>query len=80
MRSKIFRWYKILNNIDKQINTATFEELEKFSKELKELDVEIQEETKVPLSYMGEYYDLMVHLELIQNKIESKSNQIQINY
>ncbi|WP_419763880.1 MAG: TAXI family TRAP transporter solute-binding subunit [Arcobacter sp.] len=80
MRSKIFRWYKILNSIDKQINTATFEELEKFNEEIKELNVEIQEETKVPLSYMGEYYDLMVHLELIQNKIKTKSNQIQINY
>jgi len=79
MRSKIFRWYKILNSIDKQINSATIEELEKFNEEIKKLSVEIQKETKVPLSYMGEYYDLMVHLELIHNKIKRKSNQIQNN-
>ncbi len=79
MRSKVFRWYKILNNIDKQINSATIEELEKFNKELDELNIEIQEETKVPLSFMGEYYNLMVHLELIQNKIKERLNLTQIN-
>ncbi len=79
MRSKVFRWYKILNDIDKQINEASNEELERFTHELDELNVEIQEETKVPLSFMGEYYNLMVHLELIQNRIKSRVNQIQTN-
>ena len=79
MRSKVFRWYKILNDIDKQINSATKNELEKFDKEIDELNIEIQKETKVPLSFMGEYYNLMVHLELIQNKIKIRLNQTQIN-
>ena len=79
MRSKVFRWYKILNDIDKQINSASKNELEKFDKEIDELNIEIQKETKVPLSFMGEYYNLMVHLELIQNKIKIRLNQTQIN-
>ena len=33
---------------------------------------EIKAETKVPLSYMGEYYDLIMHLELIISKINMK--------
>ncbi|WP_428023701.1 TAXI family TRAP transporter solute-binding subunit [Arcobacter sp.] len=80
MRSKIFRWYKTINSIDKQINTAKLDELKKFMEELDKLNIEIQEETKVPLSFMGEYYNLMVHLELIQNKIKNRLNLTQINY
>lgn len=79
MRSKIYRWYKILNKIDKKIATANNEELEGFNNELDELSIEIQKETKVPLSFMGEYYNLMVHLELIQNKIKERLNLTQIN-
>ncbi len=79
MRSKIYRWYKILNRIDKKIATANNEELESFNNELDELSIEIQKETKVPLSFMGEYYNLMVHLELIQNKIKERLNLTQIN-
>ena len=80
IRSKIFRWYKIINSIDKQISTANIEELEKYTDELDSLNIEIQKETTVPLSFMGEYYNLMVHIELIQNKIKARVNQIQINY
>ena len=40
--------------------------------ELEELKREIKEETKVPLSYMGEYYDLIMHLELIISKANIK--------
>jgi hypothetical protein len=79
MRSKIYRWYKILNRTDKKIATANNEELERFNKELDDLNIEIQKETKVPLSFMGEYYNLMVHLELIQNKIKERLNLTQIN-
>jgi TRAP transporter TAXI family solute receptor len=78
MRSKIYRWYKIINSTDKKITTASIEELEKFRENLDNLNIEIQKETKVPLSFMGEYYNLMVHLELIQNKIKTRLNQIQI--
>jgi TRAP transporter TAXI family solute receptor len=79
MRSKIFRWYKTINTIDKKINTATIQELEKYNIELDNLNDEIQKETKVPLSFMGEYYNLMVHLELIQNKTKERLNLTQIN-
>lgn len=79
MRSKIYRWYKMLNEIDKKITTSTFDELKKFDDELISLNIEIQEETKVPLAFMGEYYNLMVHLDLIQNKIKIRVNEIQTN-
>ena len=79
MRSKIYRWYKTLNELDKKVNTATQKELIEFNKELDSLNIEIQEETKVPLSFMGEYYNLMVHLDLIQSRIKIRLKGIQTN-
>jgi len=45
-------------------------ELEKTKNNLIKLLGDIQKETKIPLSYMGEYYNLKVHANLILNKIE----------
>ena len=50
------------------------EELKNKLLEIEELKKEIKEETKVPLSYMGEYYDLIMHLELIISKVNIKIN------
>ena len=79
MRSKIYRWYKTLNELDKKIIDGKIEELLKYEKELFDLNIEIQKETKVPLSFMGEYYNLMLHLDLLQNKIKFRINEIQTN-
>ncbi len=79
MRSKIYRWYKMLNEIDKKVANSNLEELQNFDEKLSSLNIEIQDETKVPLSFMGEYYNLMMHLDLIQSKIKIRVNEIQIN-
>lgn len=79
MRSKIYRWYETINSIDKKIIITSYNELKSFQEELANLRIEIQKETKVPLSFMGEYYNLMMHLDLIQNKIKTRINEIQIN-
>jgi hypothetical protein len=39
---------------------------------IEELREEISKETKVPLSFMGEYYNLQLHLDHIKNKVENK--------
>lgn len=70
MRSKIYRWYDEVNKIDKQIIQMEKEALKKTYKELDELKIEIQKETKVPLSFMGEYYNLIMHIEMILIKID----------
>ena len=48
-------------------------ELKTLSKTITQLRHEIKAETKVPLSYMGEYYDLIMHLELVISNILSAS-------
>ena len=70
IRSKIYKWYKVLYEIDSKIETLDKEELRKTKENLTELLKDIQEETKIPLSYMGEYYNLKVHANLILNKID----------
>lgn len=72
IRSKIYRWYDEVQDLDLSLDGLSKEELIEKLKELEKLKQEIKEETKVPLSYMGEYYDLIMHLELIISKVNIK--------
>lgn len=72
IRSKIYKWYKQIQAIDLLFENAEEEELKKCLKDITKLRSEIKAETKVPLSYMGEYYDLIMHLELLITKIDLK--------
>ncbi len=78
MRSKIFRWYKKLNSYDLMIQKSDGSDFEDIEKKLFELKSELQEKTKVPLSYMGEYYNLLLHIELLENKLTKKRSQISL--
>lgn len=69
IRSKIYRWYDELQAVDLQIDGSNKEQLKEKVNELENLKKEIEKETKVPLSYMREYYDLIMHLELVMSKI-----------
>lgn len=74
MRSKIYRWYEQVKELDNKLDSLDIENLKKELAKLEKLKIEIKEETKVPLSYMGEYYNLQLHIDLIENKIERKLN------
>ena len=73
IRSKIFKWYKKINEIDINIDTYDTLQLKENLKKLKQIQKEIFLDIKVPLSYMGEYYNLQMHIELVISKIEKKS-------
>ena len=70
MRSKIYRWYDEVNKIDKEIPMMDKDNLELHAIKLEEMKLEIQKETKVPLSFMGEYYNLIMHIDMILAKID----------
>lgn len=72
IRSKIYKWYEEIQKIDLLIENANHEQLNSYLSKITSLKSEIKNETKVPLSYMGEYYDLIMHLELIISKINIK--------
>lgn len=79
MRSKIYKWYKKINEVDKKLKDLDAKELKNELKKLEEIQIIIQDHTNVPMSFMGEYYNLLMHIELIINKIKNKiSKQDQI--
>lgn|GEM_PF-3391366 len=69
IRSKIFKWYSKLQDINRRIKNND-EDILLIEKDLKTLQEEIEIKTKVPPSYMGEYYNLILHAELLEKKIE----------
>ncbi len=72
MRSKIYKWYKLVNESDKKLKNLNIDELKIELKNLETLQTTIQDHTNVPMSFMGEYYNLLMHVELIINKIKNK--------
>ena len=71
IRSKIYKWYKRLDILE-NMNDLSQLELEKNIQELKDLKLEVKQQTKVPLSYKGEYYNLLLHIDLVSKEIELK--------
>jgi len=69
MRSKIYKWYKRINEVDKKIKLLDKQDLEFELKNIEALQRDIQEHTNVPMSFMGEYYNLLLHIDLVINKI-----------
>lgn len=72
IRSKIYKWYEEIHKIDLLVEESNNEKLQDYLNQIIILKKEIKQETKVPLSYMGEYYNLIMHLELIISKINMR--------
>jgi len=70
-RAKIFRWYERLDDLNVKIKQADAN-LPTLKKEIEQLKNEVQQKTNVPLSYKGEYYNLIVHIELLEKKLDKK--------
>jgi hypothetical protein len=68
-RSRIYRWYGILREIDQKLRHGEFEQLATHLETLKEMEHEL-EEVNVPLAYMEEFYHLRLHLDLVRRKLE----------
>ena len=71
IRSKIYKWYEKLDSLEYR-TTLSKEELEVNLQKLRKLKVEVQEQTKVPLSYKGEYYNLLLHIDLVTKELKIK--------
>ena len=70
IRSKIYRWYRVLRKADQKLKDAKPET--DFSQDiavLKNLEMELAE-VSVPLSYMAEIYSLHLHISFVLNKLE----------
>ncbi len=75
-RRKIYKWYKKIGTLDKGIRILSKEQLNANRQELQSLLNQVKEETNVPLSYMGEYYDLMLHIDMIITQIDKRIKEL----
>jgi hypothetical protein len=75
IRSTIYRWYRVLRDVDRKLNTAD-RQLD-FSADivrLRELDDELSA-VSVPLSYMEEFYNLRLHVAYLLDKVVQRQNE-----
>ncbi|OEO24715.1 C4-dicarboxylate ABC transporter substrate-binding protein [Pseudomonas sp. J237] len=71
IRARIYRWYKYLREIDRQLHEGSLPE--HLDAEIKRLDA-LQDElarVEVPLSYSNELYDLHVHLRYVIERLKT---------
>lgn len=72
MRSKIYRWYRMLEEIDAEITQEKISQgLEKTIARLDELEKNVAN-VSVPLAFREELYDLRLHIDLLRKKIADK--------
>ena len=71
IRSKIYKWYKRVDHLEDTENLSK-ENLEENLLKVKELKTEVKQQIKVPLSYKAEYYNLLLHLDLIAKELQLK--------
>lgn len=69
MRSKIYKWYEEVREIDNKIEELDKKDLNIELEKIEKLRIEISKETKVPLSFMGEYYNLQLHVNHVKERI-----------
>ena len=70
IRFKIFKWYEVLKEVDSNVSQLSDEQVREEIKRVTTLFNEVKDQTDVPLSYMGEYYDLQLHINLVLEKLE----------
>jgi TRAP-type uncharacterized transport system substrate-binding protein len=69
MRSRIYHWYRNLEEVDFQGHQSTApEEVHSFILELEKLAAEVRH-VAVPLSYAGELYSLRIHITHVQESL-----------
>jgi TRAP-type uncharacterized transport system substrate-binding protein len=72
IRSRIYRWYGILREIDQQLRHGELDEIVSHAETLNQMKSEL-ERVNVPLSYMQEFYHLRLHLDLVQQGLDERS-------
>ncbi len=77
IRSKIFRWYDILRKVDQEIDDLSdLAAIDAEIQRIKTLQQEIIEQVSVPLSYMGEFYSLRMHIRLVLSRLKDQRLEI----
>lgn len=81
IRSKIYRWYRVLRDIDQQLRMSNEDarlvtqiDTARQIETLRRMENELAE-VSVPLSYMEEFYNLRLHVAFVLHRLESRQHQ-----
>jgi len=72
IRSRIYRWYGVLRQIDQQLKDGSAENVQQFAGTLEAMSREL-DSVDVPLSYMEEFYHLRLHIDLVASEVRRNS-------
>ena len=74
IRSRIYRWYAAVREIDTMLLSGTIQEKESIRDRLLALEREVAS-VSVPLAYAGEQYHLRLHIHLLQEELDRLENR-----
>lgn len=71
IRSRIYRWYEILRGMESDLRSrASTETIRKHEATLSTLEAELDDLSSVPLAYMQEFYNLRLHVEFVERRVQ----------
>ncbi|MDP7015933.1 MAG: TAXI family TRAP transporter solute-binding subunit [Pirellulaceae bacterium] len=72
IRSKIYRWYRVLRQVDQKLKDAEpGTDFDQDIENLKVLETELAQ-VSVPLSYMAEFYNLHLHISFVLERLHQQ--------
>lgn len=74
IRRGIYRWYKVLREIDQKLQEDSYHDFSEDIKRLESLETELAE-VSVPLSYMEEFYNLRIHVNYVLGLLSDRYKQ-----
>ncbi|MCP4784944.1 MAG: TAXI family TRAP transporter solute-binding subunit [Fuerstiella sp.] len=72
IRSRIYRWYDVLRGIDQKLREEQNADPEEHAARLQAMSNELNT-VHVPLSYMEEFYNLRLHIDLVNAELEKQT-------
>lgn len=72
IRSRIYRWYDKLNQIDRDMGNYNLAETTEAIQHIHHLHSELAKEVSLPLSYMAEFYALRTHTDHILARLQHR--------
>lgn len=74
IRSKIYRWYKELQEVDDAMHQQQLssQQVESLNKDLIQIENEVNK-VKTPLSYADQVYNLLLHIDLVKKKLNTQT-------
>ncbi|MCP4171626.1 MAG: ABC transporter substrate-binding protein [Fuerstiella sp.] len=73
IRSRIYRWYDVLRGIDQKLREENDDDSPDHAARLQAMSKELNT-VHIPLSYMEEFYNLRLHIDLVNTELERQTD------